>query len=56
MQAEIDDAKNEVQIQQLKTNEYEKTLETLKESPEEINRALIESKFRYMSDCIRKYV
>lgn len=46
MQVEIDDTKNEVQIQQLRANEHEETLEMLKQSPQEINRAFIESKFR----------
>lgn len=46
MQKEIDTIKNNEITSQLKANEYEKSLEILKEEPDEIKKAFVESTFR----------
>lgn len=46
MQEEIDVIKNNEQMLIAKTTEYEKSLEILKQSPEDIHKSFVESTFR----------
>lgn len=46
MQEEIDIIKNNEQMLIAKTSEYEKSLEILKQSPEDIHKSFVKSTFR----------
>ncbi|XP_065202598.1 centrosomal protein of 290 kDa-like isoform X2 [Planococcus citri] len=49
MQQEIDNIKNNEMVLQLKVSEFEKSLEILKEDPNEIKKAYVENTFRISS-------
>lgn len=48
MQEEIDNIRNNEAILQIKANDFEQCIETIKSGPEQINRALAEMTLRYI--------
>lgn len=52
MQNEVDNIKGNEMILQLKVTEYEKSLEILREEPDEIRKAYVEHTFRYSQQIL----